>query len=202
MRKIALILILSLVWVTMQAQVIKHYTVQISNPAPCTTCCNGTVFVQVSNCGGLISCSLTVPGSTFAMGGSCMWMNLCNGIYTVAVNVGDTTFCPVTCSIISGYNNATTNIAQNYISQPDSLNIFPNPAAEVLYIKANDQKIRSFALARLTNGTGELVKEEKLIFSDTIAELKTHALPGGIYFLEVIVDGQTPVRRRIMILEK
>jgi hypothetical protein len=202
MRKITLLIFVLTIFNAVHAQVIKTFTVQILNPPPCTTCCNGTIQVEVTNCGGAISCSITIPTSTLAMGGFlCMWTKLCNGVYTVGVNVGDTISCPVICNIIWGYSTPTINVtgvADKNISQFDNVELFPNPATEALNIKLTNHE-ESSIFARLINSTGEIVKEEILSFNKEVALLKTNILPHGIYTLELINSGQRHFRRRVLI---
>jgi hypothetical protein len=199
MSKIAFFISVFTFLSTIQAQVIKHFTVQILNPAPCTTCCNGTILVQVTNCGAPISCSITLPTSTLPIGGSGLWTNLCDGIYTVGVNVGDTTVCPFVCNISWGYFNPPTGVTDKNIFQFDTIEVFPNPTTEALNIKLQNLDIQSCILARLINSRGEIVKEEKLFFNKEIARLKTDILPYGIYILELTNSGQKCVRQRVLI---
>lgn len=200
MRKITLFIFVLTILNTIQAQVIKNFTVQILNPAPCTTCCNGTIQAQVTNCGGPFSCSITIPSSTLPMVGfSCLWTNLCNGVYVLGIDLGDTTLCPAACNISWGYLNLQTGVGDKYASQFDNIELFPNPATEVLNIKLQNQDITSCILARLINSTGEIIKEEKLFFNKEIAQLKTDILPHGIYILELTNSGQKIVRRRVLI---
>jgi hypothetical protein len=199
MRKAALSIFVLIIVNTIHAQVIKNFTIQISNPEPCTTCCNGSIQIQVSNCGGPISCSLTIPTSTLPHGGSCLWINLCNGIYTVSVDVGDTIFCPAICNVTSGYFNLPTGITDKNITQFDTIELFPNPATEALTIKLQNQDIPSYIFARLINSTGEIVKEENLFFIKGTAQLKMGTLPQGIYILELITKGQRNFRRSVLI---
>jgi hypothetical protein len=198
-RKTVFIVAASAILGAVQAQV-KQYTVLISNPPSCTTCCNGTIGVQVSGCGGAVSFSISIPNYTNVFPSPTgYWLNLCNGVYTIYVYAGDTTSCPVTCSISSGYISPTVTITSNVSLQTDDFDLFPNPTTNALNIKMQNPELQSSAVARLTTASGEIIEEERLIFFNSVALLSTHSIPSGIYILELIIDEQKCYRRRIII---
>ena len=204
------IFILTVFWTillnTVSSQTICQYTVQITNPPPCTTCCNGSITVgnvtYTCQPPPTVSYALITPTTVVIQwGGWAYWSGLCNGIYTVAIkfnNGGDTTNCGVTCQIIWGYGSPPTKL--NEISQDNfsSLKVFPNPGNDFVILELSDKFSETISSIQILNNLGQIIREEEIFFSKNIATIKTDNLATGIYSLRLKINEQTINKRLIL----
>jgi PKD repeat protein len=88
------------------------------------------------------------------------------------------------CLIYTGMNKLTTN---------DKLTIFPNPATNEVTISIADENIKNYTI-NLYDVIGEKVMQEQ-ITNNKQYSLDICHIPQGIYFLEVLMDGENVIRK-------
>jgi alkaline phosphatase D len=85
--------------------------------------------------------------------------------------------------------------ASNQIEQSISVDIFPNPASNNIYIKLPDLKGSEIKLS-IHNSLGQLLKEKQLSQS---SELAVNEFPNGIYWLVFEQSGKKPYSSKLHI---
>lgn len=75
--------------------------------------------------------------------------------------------------------------------------LYPNPAKDILNVRGN---IDSGTLEATTyNAFGQMLKEEKIIFKNKIATIKTDDLPNGVYVLKLQSENSQTIAKRFVI---
>ncbi|MBA3682806.1 MAG: T9SS type A sorting domain-containing protein [Bacteroidetes bacterium] len=202
MKKITLLLSLLILannFIKSQSSVISN-TFQISNPAPCTSCCNGSISVTgvTYTCPNSppISIVLITPMSSIPVSGS-SWTGLCNGIYTVEVNFnGDPnpSACGAAFSCSIGYYITTS--VNEVITDKIDVKIFPNPVKDNLYIKMLKDEKEMIAM-EIINSIGQVVKVADINYENSSIDLKD--LPNGIYILNLKGSKSRSISKRFVI---
>jgi len=103
-----------------------------------------------------------------------------------------------TATISQHFHNLTSQVYG--IGEPDddhSLNVFPNPASDVLRIGLSDLKTKETCLIRLTTLTGKEVIS-RVNPSDRIADIDITMLISGCYILEVSI-GTKQFHRKVIV---
>jgi Secretion system C-terminal sorting domain len=80
----------------------------------------------------------------------------------------------------SNINNATTQIIKSIADE--TINIYPNPANEKLFVRANTKQI---TMLEIFDTNAKLLITEKISNTDNIFEIGINQLPNGIYFLKI-----------------
>jgi len=173
---------------SIKAQFYVTNTVQISNPPPCTLCCNGSISITVvsSLCPGP---SVVIGLMSPTTGTTINWMpnfsGLCNGIYTVVVSGMD----PPPCDgivICMPYYPITTKIKQNGQGNLSSISIYPNPVNDILSLQfTNEDFDEKFTKLEIVNSSGQVIREEEINFKNNKTSIKTDDLPNGVYLLKL-----------------
>jgi hypothetical protein len=208
MKNIIQILLVIFSFCLTKAQNYLQYTVSISNPTPCTSCCNGSIQItsfgaQSSQCaGGPVAYGLMTPTNTTfppPTGPNTNWIGLCNGTYTLVVNVFGTSTvgCGFFCLYSVGYINSTSSVYETTSKELDNQKLFPNPVTDNLYLKSN--LINSHVKLSLYNALGELIREEDLVFENNEVKLNTKDLQNGIYFLNITTEQNYVVKKRFVV---
>jgi hypothetical protein len=79
----------------------------------------------------------------------------------------------------------------------ESINVFPNPANDHLYLQSN--LINGKVKLHWYDALGQLIREEELTFENSEVKLNTSKLQGGIYFLNITTEQNYVVKRRFVI---
>jgi hypothetical protein len=79
----------------------------------------------------------------------------------------------------------------------ESINVFPNPANDHLYLQSN--LINGKVKLDWYDALGQLIREEELTFENSEVKLNTSKLQGGIYFLNITTEQNYVVKRRFVI---
>ncbi len=104
--------------------------------------------------------------------------NPVSGYYLVIMDVN-----PETSAINSvGYLNSSLISINTLISEETDVNVFPNPAKELLYFKSDDLLSGSIYLL---NSAGDIVHKEKVNKSKFI-RLNINGLSSGIYYYRIL----------------
>ncbi len=83
-----------------------------------------------------------------------------------------------------------------YHSNEGGVNIYPNPAQNILYIKLN-QHTHAPVVIQLYNGVGQELFNEKYVTNEqleTVIPLSTENYASGLYFIKVTVDGNEQLK--------
>ncbi|MBA2611010.1 MAG: T9SS type A sorting domain-containing protein [Bacteroidetes bacterium] len=100
------------------------------------------------------------------------------------------TFFPWPNPILSIKDNGAKEVLNN-------THVFPNPAQDILYISTNEKN--EFEAAIIYNNLGQKIKEEKIIFENNIALMKTYDLPNGLYILNLKTHEQISFSKHFII---
>jgi len=95
----------------------------------------------------------------------------------------DSTGC-INKSVLSVSVNACVGF-KKLIPQNFELNIFPNPANDILQIQINSFEEDDIRKVFIYDRTGRLIREEEIIFDNNIAKIKIQDLLNGIYILKM-----------------
>lgn len=172
-------------------------TVQISNPPPCTLCCNGSVSTAING----FSCALgplqvgiqsAASGTTITWGSGNLY-NLCNGTYTVYIDFLGAQTCGAYLVCYPMYLSAT-KLDEKSETNLSSIKLFPNPANDILNIELDIFKEEAVQL-KILNNLGQIVREEEL----TNNSINIKDLPNGIYFINLKSNKPGTVNKRFII---
>jgi hypothetical protein len=81
----------------------------------------------------------------------------------------------------------------------DKLEVFPNPAGEIINVECSMLNADESLEVRLFNNIGQLIREEELVFRHNVATLKTNDLPNGIYILNFRTETNYSFNKRLII---
>jgi hypothetical protein len=84
------------------------------------------------------------------------------------------------------FNNDISNSVQKII-RADAFLIYPNPAADVIFIQCTDENPRPQARLRLLDARGKVVFEKTEI--SHLESVQTAGFPSGVYILEIVEGG-------------
>ena len=84
------------------------------------------------------------------------------------------------------------------VSFGDMVDLFPNPARDLLYIKLMD-KTSSISEIAVKNQLGESISVMAINKNEEVTALNTTLLPTGIYFLQIKSNGRSAVNKKFVI---
>ena len=138
MKKIILLVFVSFLINRISAQPYITSTVQVSNPSPCTLCCNGSIGYSINSYSCYTFPPVKIGLQSPTTGTVIQWnpnmSNLCNGTYTVIVDFMNSSSCGavLVCSINYIF---TTELKNNISENHKEIIIYPNPAYDLLNVK-------------------------------------------------------------------
>lgn len=130
--------------------------------------------------------------------------NACTGTFVFTINtktgLPDSTLIDNRAGIFFDNNGVVmTNTVENIIGLPtnvktptvaDDLKLYPNPATDLLTIKADVHAYNSFTV---TNSVGQLILQQSI--SGTTTHLNIKSLPSGLYYVNFVGNKRTEVRK-------
>jgi hypothetical protein len=156
-----------------------------------------------------------IPGNTLYLGRprdvgideACKWYKLPNittAIDTAAgitVTVGITTNTYIVRQEICGnvkWDTVVIHASGVGVSEQEliknSINVFPNPANDILNVNLNFDLGITFSKIEITNNLGQILREEEINFKNKTATIKTDALENGVYFLQLSSRGTRDIK--------
>jgi hypothetical protein len=161
-----------------------------------------------------------IPGNTLYLGRprdvgideACMWYKLPNittAIDTAAgitVTVGITTNTYIVRQEICGnvkWDTVVIHASGVGVSEQEiiknSINVFPNPANDILNVNLNFDLGITFSKIEITNNLGQIIREEDINFKNKTTTINTTELPNGVYLLNLKGENSTIVSKRFTI---
>lgn len=81
----------------------------------------------------------------------------------------------------------------------ENLEVYPNPANDILYLKSKIIKEGEKFNLRITNSIGQILKEEEIEFINKCSQIKIDSLPNGIYMLSLKYGKSVTAARRCVV---
>lgn len=78
------------------------------------------------------------------------------------------------------------------------ISIFPNPVSEILYVDMQDLTFKNVTI-RLTNSIGQMLMTASQTNSHTPLEIDCSDFAKGLYFLQLVLDGQHTITQKVQI---
>lgn len=95
------------------------------------------------------------------------------------------------------YDVTATGIVNN--SHLKFVKVFPNPAHDILKLAFNTEKVYSSSEIQITDLSGRLVYTELVDTKEGLIAIDIHTLPAGIYVCNLVGDGVTIARDKIIV---
>lgn len=95
------------------------------------------------------------------------------------------------------YDVSATGIVNN--SHLKFVKVFPNPVNDILKLAFNTEKVYSSTEIQITDLSGRLVYTELVDTKEGLIAIDVNTLPAGIYVCNLVGDGVTIARDKIII---
>ncbi len=89
---------------------------------------------------------------------------------------------------------------QNIFIPQTKIKVYPNPASEVIHVEFDNNFTGPFTL-KLKNALGATVRKKRVEVNLGMEQLLVDGIPGGIYFLEVVMDNQRRHVEKVLIVK-
>jgi hypothetical protein len=94
------------------------------------------------------------------------------------------------CSLLFVLKNCTEVSLKENIINNLSINLYPNPANELVNVKCETLNDNEIYKIEIYNSIGQIIKEEEVTFKNQTATINTKELANGVYVL-TLLDGST-----------
>lgn len=110
-------------------------------------------------------------------------------------NAAEMTQIDTTCANFLLQFVCATNTGVTEITNDNMVQVYPNPAKDLLYVSLKD--ISAYSNIQVVDATGRVVAENKV--TDMMMTMDIHGIAGGIYFVKVTKTNGSTLVKRIMV---